>query len=153
MSGDWISAVIEPSLLWALWVSSVEYLPCSNKVLFFRREYQFRIKVIKFIEDIVREVSGYTTKIRTPLVRMHLADYTSSEGSTGNQWTTYFKTALHIVNQCYKFRGRNSLRGEDCNNLTLTCLYLFKSSLFISLIMFIYVLYHVYRPNHSWLFV
>jgi len=92
----------------------------------------------------VREVSGYTTKIRTPLVRMHLADYTSSEGSTGNQWTMYFKIALHIVNQCYKFRGRNSLRGEGCNNPTLTHLYLFKSSLFISLIMFIHVLYHVY---------
>jgi len=91
--------------------------------------------------------------IRTPSAGVHSANYTSSEGSNGNQGPMCFKAGLHIVDECYKFWGRNSLRGEGYNNPTLTHIYLFKSSLFITLIMFIYLLYHVYWPNHSWLFV
>ena len=56
----------------------------------------------------------------------------------------FFKAALHTVDKYHKFRGRNSLRGEGCDNPTLTNIYLIKSSLFISPIIFIHLLCHVY---------
>ena len=80
--------------------------------------------------------------IRTTLIRMHLADYTSLEGSNGKQWSMCCKAALHTVDKCHKFRGRNSLRGEGCNNPTLTHTYLFKLSLF-------YFINHVYSCTLS----
>ena len=61
---------------------------------------------------------------------------------TNGQWL--LKAALHTVDKCHKLRGQNSLREESCNNPTLTYIYLMKSSLFILLIVFIHLLYHVY---------
>ena len=55
-----------------------------------------------------------------------------------------FKVALHTVDKRHKCRGRNSLRGEGCNNPTLAHIYLIKSSLIISLIIFVHLPYHVY---------
>ena len=38
-----------------------------------------------------------------------------------------FKAALHIIGKRHEFQERNPLRGERCNNPTLTHIYLFKS--------------------------
>ena len=65
------------------------------------------------------------------------ANHTPSKATWRNrerdesQISTFICNISAYFHKTHKFRGRNSLRGEGCNNLTLTYIYLLKSYLFI----------------------